>query len=261
MLFPHFKLSRLVALGLLVALVTGCGPQVGDSDEARVPPVADDAPEVSEPQPGGSAQAPADSGSKAPASDPSIAVPNSPSNAAPNLPDTDCESPETQLEMNQCAKAWYSQEDAKLNQVYNQVKSGLSSSRQAQLTDAELAWIDFRDANCEFEANQYEGGSIQPTIYYGCLAQVTANRTAELQDAATASLSYAAADQRLNQVYQDFKDSLAASGKSSLTTAQLAWLDYRDANCAYEANTQNCLARVTLERTNQLEEQAAERSL
>ncbi|NJL88269.1 MAG: DUF1311 domain-containing protein [Leptolyngbyaceae cyanobacterium SM1_1_3] len=253
------KHPGLISFLLLVVLVTGCGSGSAVTDEASpsaatstappAPTAAETPPEELPPN-----ELPPNASNQPPGS-----VPASPDIAS--LPDADCQNPETQTAMNQCAKASYDQADTKLNQVYNQLKPSLSAQQQDQLTQAELAWIDFRDRHCEFEAGQFEGGSVQPTIYYSCLAQVSAERTAELQSPAPTRLSYKAADQQLNQVYQSLKSGLSDSRKSGLTTAQLAWLDYRDTNCAYEASTQDCLARMTLSRTQQLEEQAAMQAL
>ena|SRR4028118_275642 len=73
-----------------------------------------------------------------------------------------------------------------------------------------------------------------------------------------------AADRQLNQVYQQLIGKLGGQQKERLTTAQLAWINFRDRTCAYEqgrfeggtfapvANA-SCLARVTQQRTKDLE--------
>ena len=173
-------------------------------------------------------------------------------------PPENCDNPQTQLEMNLCAKAWFEEEDAKLNQLYDDLKTTLSSDKQSDLTTAELAWLDFRDANCEFEASQVEGGSLQPMLYFSCLAELTRDRTAELQQPNPATQSYEQADQQLNEIYQAFQSILIDQNLAALTTTQSNWIKYRDANCAYEQGEANdCLARVTQKRTQQLEEQLA----
>ncbi|MDZ7957579.1 MAG: lysozyme inhibitor LprI family protein [Aulosira sp. DedQUE10] len=93
-----------------------------------------------------------------------------------------CNNAQTQLEINQCAKLSYQNADKKLNQVYQQLLPTLSSSRKQKLITAQQAWIKFRDTSCEFERSQYEGGSIAPTIYFGCLEQTTQQRTQKLQE-------------------------------------------------------------------------------
>lgn len=196
------------------------------------------------------------------------ASPDTPTATAPNavtppppLP-AECNDPPTQLAMNRCAEAEYAQADARLNQVYQAVKSDLSGSQEDALIAAEKAWIDFRDGNCAFEQAQYAGGSIQPTVYYGCLTTSTLDRIDRLQGPTTTNLSYAAADAALNDTYQALKGMLSPADQDLLTTAQLAWLDYRDRHCAYvDGGSDACLAAITAARTDELENQLEARSL
>lgn len=162
--------------------------------------------------------------------------------------------------MNRCAQAEYAQVDAELNQQYQAVKSSLSAEQQERLVTAGRAWITFRDANCEFVQMQFAGGSIQPMVYLGCLTQLTQDRIDELA-ALSPTLSYEAADQQLNQVYQEIQALLPAPEQEQLTTAQLAWLEYRDLHCAVTGSTNLCLALLTEFRTQQLQNQLDARSL
>ena len=57
----------------------------------------------------------------------------------------------------------------------------LSAARKQKLISAQQAWIKFRDSSCEFERSAYEGGSMAPMIYGFCLADVTEQRTKDLQ--------------------------------------------------------------------------------
>lgn len=112
---------------------------------------------------------------------PSIAGPTS---AATNLQlaqRPNCNNPQTQSEMNICASIAYQNADRKLNQVYRQLLPKLSAARKQKLISAQQAWIKFRDSSCEFERSAYEGGSIAPMIYGFCLANVTEQRTKDLQ--------------------------------------------------------------------------------
>ncbi len=93
-----------------------------------------------------------------------------------------CNNPQTQIAINECAKLSYQRADKKLNQVYQQLLPTLERSRKQKLIAAQLAWIKFRDTNCEFERSKYEGGSIAPSIYVGCLENTTKLRTQELQE-------------------------------------------------------------------------------
>ena len=93
-----------------------------------------------------------------------------------------CSKAQTQAEMNICAGKEYQAADADLNQVYRKLVAMLNDEEKAQLKGAQNAWLKYRDANCEFVADQYKGGTIRPMIDGLCLAGVTRNRTAELRD-------------------------------------------------------------------------------
>ncbi|QMS88898.1 lysozyme inhibitor LprI family protein [Nostoc edaphicum CCNP1411] len=93
-----------------------------------------------------------------------------------------CNNPQTQTAINECTKLSYQNSDKKLNQAYQKLVSTLEKPRKQKLIAAQLAWIKFRDTNCEFERSRYEGGSIAPTIYFGCLENTTKLRTQELQE-------------------------------------------------------------------------------
>ncbi|MGJ5627769.1 lysozyme inhibitor LprI family protein [Nostoc sp. CALU 1950] len=106
----------------------------------------------------------------------------------PDLPEIllvqklNCNNPQTQTAINECTKLSYQNSDKKLNQAYQKLLSTLEKPRKQKLIAAQLAWIKFRDTNCEFERSRYEGGSIAPTIYFGCLENTTKLRTQELQE-------------------------------------------------------------------------------
>lgn len=81
---------------------------------------------------------------------------------------------ETQMEMNECAGLAYQEADKRLNQVYKQLP------RTPGLVAAEKAWIAFRDAECTYEAQAVEGGSMQPMVYANCLQSLTEDRIKQL---------------------------------------------------------------------------------
>lgn len=73
-----------------------------------------------------------------------------------------------------------------------------------------------------------------------------------------------AADRRLNQAYQQLKPKISSKQRQRLTQAQLEWIKFRDRTCEYEAGEfeggtaapsaySSCLARVTTQRTNDLQ--------
>lgn len=92
-----------------------------------------------------------------------------------------CKEPQTQFEINACAGIEYRNADNRLNQVYQQLLPNLAADRKQKLILAQRAWINFRDANCEFERSQFEGGTMAPAAQAGCLAQLTKTRTEQLE--------------------------------------------------------------------------------
>jgi uncharacterized protein YecT (DUF1311 family) len=92
-----------------------------------------------------------------------------------------CAEANSQAEMNICAGKEYKAADAALNKTYQQLSGMLNEEEKAQLKAAQLAWIKYRDANCDFVADQFKGGSMRPMILGLCLADVTRNRTTELK--------------------------------------------------------------------------------
>ncbi|MBD2622148.1 lysozyme inhibitor LprI family protein [Microcystis flos-aquae FACHB-1344] len=112
---------------------------------------------------------------------PSIASPASGTTNLQLAQNPNCNNPQTQSQMNICASIAYQNADRKLNQVYRQLLPKLSAARKQKLITAQQAWIKFRDSSCEFERSAYEGGSMAPMIYGFCLADVTEQRTKDLQ--------------------------------------------------------------------------------
>jgi uncharacterized protein YecT (DUF1311 family) len=94
---------------------------------------------------------------------------------------TPCAEAQTQADMNICWGNEYKTADAQLNKTYQKLIALLEADDKAQLKNVEAAWIKYRDANCEFVADQYKGGSMRPMIYAMCLTDVTTNRTTELK--------------------------------------------------------------------------------
>jgi len=93
-----------------------------------------------------------------------------------------CNNPHTTVDMTICADREYQTADKKLNQIYRQLQAKLSRNQKQRMTNAQLAWIKFRDANCDYERGQFEGGTMASPIGISCLAEMTEKRTKELQE-------------------------------------------------------------------------------
>ncbi len=193
---------------------------------------------------------------------------NSATSSATPVNAAECQAASTQAVMNLCAQADYLEADAKLNQVYQTVKGAQADNGKQSLGNAEVAWIKFRDLDCAFERDRFEGGSMAPMVYSNCLTKRTQIRTAELQRPELPQISYQTADAQLNQAYQKVIDGLADDHRTALTQAQIAWIEYRDRNCAFEVlyspiviEETQCLARMSAVRLAQLQAASEQSSL
>jgi uncharacterized protein YecT (DUF1311 family) len=100
----------------------------------------------------------------------------------------DCTNPATQAAMNACAAQSAKASDQQLNIAYKKVQQNYRSSdskkhsdlRLKNLTNAQVAWMKYRDTNCEWESSKFSGGSAAPMIYSNCVDRLTQQRTQEL---------------------------------------------------------------------------------
>lgn len=104
--------------------------------------------------------------------------------------DIDCQNAVTQTEMSQCAYDDWEVADGELNVAYKRAMQ-LLQDWDADLPEAEKggaealqkaqrAWIIFRDKACEAEGYAMKGGSAEPLLVYGCMRQLTEDRTSQL---------------------------------------------------------------------------------
>ena len=107
--------------------------------------------------------------------------------------DVDCSNATTQYDMNACAVADWKAADAELNASYKDLVALLTqwddgealTNREGgveKLRKAQRAWVAYRDAACEVAGWPMHGGSAEPLLIYGCMRQLTEQRTADLND-------------------------------------------------------------------------------
>ncbi|MBC7879881.1 MAG: DUF1311 domain-containing protein [Anaerolineae bacterium] len=99
--------------------------------------------------------------------------------SSPSMADP-CDNAQSQGELNRCEALNFQAADARLNVVYKKLVAGQDASMKQKLVKAQRLWIQFRDANCEYERGGMDGGSASQMIYFGCLAQTTKVRTKTL---------------------------------------------------------------------------------
>lgn len=90
----------------------------------------------------------------------------------------------TQAEANACARRDFEKAEAEMKKVYEQLiaeLAGRAGEGRRKLEKAQSLWLQYRQATCESEASIYEGGSIRPAVYHGCLAGVTRERAGRLR--------------------------------------------------------------------------------
>lgn len=94
---------------------------------------------------------------------------------------------QTQAEMYQTAIKDYKKVDEELNKVYNQLIKTLNPKEKKLLITAQKSWIKFRDSHCAFEAEEFNGGSIQPLIIITCKNECTQKRIEELNSSSSSN--------------------------------------------------------------------------
>lgn len=109
-------------------------------------------------------------------------------------PQIDCANAVAQMELNYCAHEEYRTADAELNAAYREAMKAMERT-DADLRElgehyvgaadalrrAQRAWIGYRDGQCELAGFEARGGSMEPMLVSGCLAEMTRKRTQELK--------------------------------------------------------------------------------
>lgn len=101
----------------------------------------------------------------------------------------------SQMDLNICADQDYRAADAELNKTYRLVVAAMQATDKElgdidaayagaleALKKAQRAWIGYRDGQCELAGFEARGGSMEPMLVSGCLAELTRKRTAELKE-------------------------------------------------------------------------------
>jgi uncharacterized protein YecT (DUF1311 family) len=104
--------------------------------------------------------------------------------------EVDCSEAITQSAMNSCAAQEWEAADVKLNTAYKEVIEKFKimdkqlpedlKGGEEYLREAQRAWIAYRDSNCAAAGFQMRGGSAEPLLVYGCMREMTEDRTEEL---------------------------------------------------------------------------------
>lgn len=81
----------------------------------------------------------------------------------------------------QCLGEEHSEADAQLNATYNQLRAKLDQDGKGLLKQAQVAWLSYRDRDCEFQASAVAGGQAYQPTYITCQTEKTTQRIGELK--------------------------------------------------------------------------------
>lgn len=84
-------------------------------------------------------------------------------------------------ELYACSAEELDRRNAELNGVYGDLAPRLEPNERKALVTAERAWIAYRDAQCDYQGAENEGGTIQPFVIEECLVDITDTRVAFLR--------------------------------------------------------------------------------
>ncbi|MDR1662082.1 MAG: lysozyme inhibitor LprI family protein [Azoarcus sp.] len=83
--------------------------------------------------------------------------------------------------MNRCHAAEYKTADRTLNDVYVSYRATLNEIQKKSLSNAQFAWIKYRDLSCDFETLNARGGSMFQMVLSMCLTEKTHSRIKEIE--------------------------------------------------------------------------------
>lgn len=84
------------------------------------------------------------------------------------------------IEMKEAAGEEYRRWDNALNEIYNLLKTQLSSSDMKQLKEEEIQWISNKEKKAKEDSLEFKGGTMESLVYINSLAKTTKDRCYEL---------------------------------------------------------------------------------
>jgi uncharacterized protein YecT (DUF1311 family) len=118
------------------------------------------------------------------------------SDKKPAPPPDPCPASTTEMERTQCWEQLAAKAQADLTALYRQlegrIRARIAKEQQSQLKTyretvlqklkaAQLAWSRYRDGECDAREQQFEGGTIAPSVHAGCVKELSERRMADLQ--------------------------------------------------------------------------------
>ncbi|WP_289352960.1 lysozyme inhibitor LprI family protein [Acinetobacter baumannii] len=93
-----------------------------------------------------------------------------------------CSNLPNQTALNSCSSNALNSANQKINTVYANYMKELSPTEKLQLKEAQRAWIQYKEKDCQFQSSPVLKGSLYPFVHNACLVEKTETRIKELQD-------------------------------------------------------------------------------
>lgn len=93
-----------------------------------------------------------------------------------------CSNLPNQNALNSCSSSVLNSANQKINTVYANYMKELNSTEKLQLKEAQRAWIQYKEKDCQFQSSPVLKGSLYPFVHNACLVEKTETRTKELLD-------------------------------------------------------------------------------
>ena len=88
----------------------------------------------------------------------------------------------TQSDLNNCAAKAAATSARRLERLLAEVASHVDSKRALGLREVQARWVRYRDGQCQWEADAFTGGSVQPMEYSYCIVGLTEERIEVLKE-------------------------------------------------------------------------------
>jgi uncharacterized protein YecT (DUF1311 family) len=99
-----------------------------------------------------------------------------------------CDDAESSAVTTACWKLEFDDANEHMNTLYKTLLGKLDTRQSTNLHKIQRAWERYRDLHCNGTAAQYEGGSLQPAVFYSCEATVTKARIQDIESSYTLEL-------------------------------------------------------------------------
>ncbi|ENW50466.1 lysozyme inhibitor LprI family protein [Acinetobacter baumannii] len=93
-----------------------------------------------------------------------------------------CSNLPNQTALNNCSANALNSANQKINIAYANYMKELSPTEKLQLKEAQRAWIQYKEKDCQFQSSPVLKGSLYPFVHNACLVEKTETRIKELQD-------------------------------------------------------------------------------